>query len=240
MGFGDEFGGFGGLEQITDWINPGSQPTPAMFSGGAEAGGGFLSGLGGLGGFMSGIGDVARTVAPIAGLASTGLGMYGGIQGMLQGAEQQKMMKQAQKQQQQIAAPASAAGAALTGAGQQAMMGGPLPSQLEALAASREAELRNQIRSYFAHAGIQDSTMMAEYEGWIKQQTDLYRAQLAQNLLQSGYQGIQTASGANQPIMSSAMGQMGQTEKSLAGANQAIAMLTGSQDDRRRKQQAEA
>lgn len=185
---------------------------------------------------LGGLGTAAQYVAPVAGLATTGMGIASGIQGMLQGAQQQKILHQAQRQQQQIAAPAAAAGAALTGAGQQAMLGGALPPQLESQVKQKTEEMRAQIRAYLAHAGITDSTMAQEYEGWIMEREQELRSQLSQNLLQSGYTGVATAMGPTGALAQEATGQMGGVASNLQSANRAIALLTGSTDDRQKQQ----
>lgn len=128
-------------------------------------------------------------------LGITGLGAAAGIQGMQTGAQQMEILKRQQRNQERMAAPASAAGAALTGAGSSALQGGPLPPQLETQVQAFADDLRSKYRQYLASIGMSDSSAAAEFEGVINQQTAAYREQLAQQLYSGGLQGITTALG---------------------------------------------
>jgi hypothetical protein len=217
-------GGTGSLGLNTSFDMTGlGQPAP---SSGFDWGGALKTGLGAIG--------------PLAQLGLTGMGIAGGIQGMKQGAQQNDILRAAQKQQQQTAQPAADAGSQLTAAGTSAMLGGPLPPELESQVQQKIAEMRAQLRSYFAHAGIGDSSMMAEYEGWINMQEQALRSTLAQNLLQSGYGGIGTALGATSALERSAGSQTQNTNALLAGANQAISLLTGAQGPQKKLEEQSA
>lgn len=165
----------------------------------------------------------------ILGLGVSGLGMANAVKAMQQGGQQQKVMREAQQQAQQVARPAAQAGASLTAAGEQAMLGGPLPGQMEQMVQKWKNESRARIQQYLAKSGISDSTMAAQFESWIDQNEGLYRQQLANTLLEGGYRGVQTAT---QPIGMSgnmAANQMGGTDKFLREANSSLALLTGAQ-----------
>jgi len=191
-------------------------PTPPA---GAGSGGGFLGG-GGLNDVLTGIGPALR-------LATTGAGIGSSIYGLTQAAGQRKQLEQQQKQQAATAAPAAAAGQQLTSAGSQALLGGPLPAQLESQVDQFKANARMKIRDYLAKAGITDSTMAQQFDTFIDMQAQTLRSQLAQNLLQSGYSGIGAAMGPSGQVSATAQGLMGGTTDAITAANKSIALLLG-------------
>lgn len=239
---GNLFGGGGGGSNL-DWLSPGNLfgsgvPTAPMegiptgsLGAGSLAAPDFsaATGAGGGGGFLDTAAGFAKGIAPWAGLGLTGMGIASGIKGQQQGADQYKLLQKAQQFQQQTAAPAAAAGSALTSAGQQAMLGGPLPPQMEAQVQAWGEQARAQLRQYFAHAGISDSTMMQQMESWIVEQEQLMRNNLASSELSAGLAGISAAGGPATQMANTAQQQMGGQNNALAAANAAIAQITGSQ-----------
>lgn len=204
-----------GVPQFNEFqnnLNTPTEPTGGGFGDWMKAGAGGLGALGN-----------------ILGLGVSGLGMANAVRAMQQGGQQQKVLDRAQKQAQQVAAPAAQAGASLTSAGEQAMLGGPLPGQMEQMVQKWRNESRARIQQYLAKSGITDSTMAQQFESWIDQNEGLYRQQLAQSLLQGGYQGVATAMGPIGASGQMAAGQMGGTDKFLREANSSLALLTGAQ-----------
>lgn len=173
--------------------------------------------------------DPLGGLSKVLGIGTGALEAYSTINAMKQGAEQQKMMRQEENRQRELATPAAQAGTQLTGAGTQALMGGDLPPELQSLVDKRKEELRGQLRSYFAKAGIDVSTMDAEFESYIDQQADVYKSQLAQMLLQEGYQGISTAMGPSGTVGGTSERNTGSVATNMKDAQSAIAMLTGQQ-----------
>jgi hypothetical protein len=207
-----------GVPRFNEFQNNLQTPTQPAEGGGVDWGSIGRGAAGGLGALGS-----------VLGLGVSGLGMANAVRAMQQGGQQQKILKQAQEQAQQVAAPAAQAGANLTRAGEQAMLGGPLPGQMEQMVQKWRAESRARIQQYLAKSGISDSTMAQQFESWIDQNEGMYRQQLAQSLLQGGYTGISTATGPIGQSGQMAAGQMGGTDKFLREANSSLALLTGAQ-----------
>lgn len=232
MGFLDFLGGAG------DWLSSlgggGTQQVPTT-SAEALSGVGFGTapdvsagtGAGGGGFSMGGLNDVLKGITPALGLATTGASLGAGIYGMTQAAAQRHQLEQQQKQQAALAAPAAAAGGQLTSAGTQAMLGGPLPQQLESQVEQFKQNAKMKIRDYLAKAGITDSTMATQFDTFIEAQAQSLRSQLAQNLLQSGYSGIGAAMGPSGQVSATAQGLMGSTTDTINAANKSIALLLG-------------
>lgn len=234
-GISDFFGGGGGggvtapevpttSAQALSGVGVGATPTPDVGAG--SGGGGFWSSLGS---GLSDLGGIAKSALPIAQLGATGMGIYGGIQNMRQGSEQMDILKRQQRQQEALAAPASAAGAALTGAGSQALLGGALPPAQEKMVEQYAEQIRQQYQQYLANIGMQDSSAAAQMESFVQQQVAAYRTQLANSLYGAGLQGIGTALGPSSAVSQTAAGIAGGSQQQVAGANSALAKLLGSQ-----------
>lgn len=236
MGFGDWLGGLfgGGGGGVADSV-PGfaggsygpliSEPT-AVDTGG---GGGFGDWLGKLGGGIDALGAGAKSIAPLLGLGTTAMGIYGGIQQQRQGAQQMDVLRQQQRQQQQMAAPAAQAGGALTQAGQAALMGGSLPPALEAQVEDWKNRARMQYQQMLASSGQTDSSAALQYDAWLETQAQKLRGELAGNLYGQGLQGVQTALGPSATVSQTAMGMAGGTRGSVEAANRALHDLLGGQ-----------
>ena len=192
-----------------------------------QAGTGGADSLGGVGSMLSGLSGLAKDALPFLQLGTQGLGMYSGIRGMQTAGQQANLLKSAQHTQQQAAAPLLAAGQSLTPAGTQAVMGGPLPPQLESVVNAWTQGHIAQMRQQFASMGIQDSGMIQEAEAAITQSAQLLRAQLAQGLLQSGEQAALGAAQAVTPLEGSAANQQTQIASAIQAANAALSQMLG-------------
>ena len=231
MGFGDWLSGLG--SGFSDLFSGGGGGMPEQLSGpGMEvaaapsSGGGFWESVGS---GLTGAGNIARAAAPIAQLGTTGMGIWGGINQMNQGADQMRVLEQQQRQQQKMAAPAAASGGALTAAGSAALTGGALPPALEAQVEDWKNQSRMRYRQQLAAQGITDSSMAGQLEGWIELQAQKMRGELAGNLYGQGLSGISTAMGPSATVSQTALGMAGGTAGSLEAANKALAQLLGSQ-----------
>jgi len=217
---------YGGMDTGISSVQADAPYTSAFTGSGVPssgAGGGGASLFGG-GGSLN---DVLKGITPALGLATTGASLGAGIYGMTQAADQRAQLVKQQKQQAALAAPAAQAGGALTAAGSQAMLGGPLPQQLESQVEQFKQNAKMKIRDYLAKAGISDSTMATQFDTFIEMQADTLRSQLAQNLLQSGYSGIGAAMGPSGQVSATAQGLMGSTSDTINAANKSIALLMG-------------
>lgn len=213
-----------GQDQGQNWT-PGANGWTNGFSQGAPPGGGGI-----MDSIKSGLAPysgIAKDVAPLLGLGTTGMGIYSSVSGISAAAQQNKLRADAQKYMKQTGRTAATTGEQLTTAGGNAIQGGALPKPLEARVQQFVTDSRAKFRSYFAKAGITDSTMRQEYEAWIDQQAELMRGQLAESLLRSGYAGISTAMGPAQGLAQSADRVQGGTEGLIKGANKAIGALAG-------------
>ncbi len=182
---------------------------------------------GGGGSWLDTLSGYANQAMPFLRLGTQGLGAFAGIEGMMQAGRQNKYMQQAQKTAQQAAAPALAAQQALLPAGTSAMLGGALPPGLEAQVNQWANGAKAQARQYYAHAGIQDSTMMAEMDAYIDQLAQGMRAQYAQGLLTGGFQAGQGAvSAAGLGGQLAGLGE-GAANQAVQQANQALYRVLG-------------
>ena len=216
---------YGGMDTGISSVQADAPYTSAFTGSGAPTGGG--GGGASLFGGGGSLNDVLKGITPALGLATTGASLGAGIYGMTQAADQRAQLMKQQKQQAALAAPAAQAGGALTAAGSQAMLGGPLPQQLESQVEQFKQNAKMKIRDYLAKAGISDSTMAQQFDTFIEMQADTLRSQLAQNLLQSGYSGIGAAMGPSGQVSATAQGLMGSTSDTINAANKSIALLMG-------------
>jgi len=211
----------GGLSNFT------AGDTPVFSTGGSNFdGGGGSSWLSSLGsGLGSALTKAAPLISPALSLGQAGLGLYSGIKGMQQGAEQNAMQKAAIKNQQQVTQAALAPGQQLTAAGTAALMGGRLPEGLESQLDQWKTQQLAQIRDYLAKSGQGNSSTLQQWEAYINGQVPAMRAQLAQGLLQPGGNLLQTASsGASRMTGSLQASQQGLPDL-ISGANKALTSL---------------
>ncbi len=239
-GISSLFGGGGGSSETPVLNDPGGlqdfcaapiADAAASYTPGGGAGG-FLGSL------ASGAGDwfgslvnnpqnLLGTLGKVGQLGATGMGIASSIEGQKQAAQQVAMQKQAQQRLSAAAAPAVAAGGQLTPAGSQALQGGALPPELEAQVQQWKQRAIAEMNDRLAKMGITDSTMQQQYLMYIDQQEQIQRGQLAGQLYSGGLQGIQTGTGPESAVLSSATGQAARDQGALANASQNIFRLMG-------------
>jgi hypothetical protein len=197
--------------------------TPAQGGGGE---GGWWSNLtGGLGKMLDPVASAAKAISPIAGLGAAGAGIAGSIMGMKQGGQARAAQQQAMGTQRDVSRAVLPSATALTQEGAAAMLGGPLPSGIQAQVDDFKRKSKAEINQYLSHAGIADSTMMAQWDAYIEQQATLYGQQLSQGLYGQGLQGLGVA-GSGASALSSSATQLGAgVPSSISDANKALAML---------------
>ena len=212
-------------------LDTSGMPSPATggFDLGApapNAGGGWWNNLGGgLNKTMDFIGSAAKPVSQIAGLGTAGVGIANAIMGMQQGRQMSEAQKQAMGTQRQISNAVLPSATQLTQGGASAMLGGPLPPGLQAQVDDFKRKSKAEINQYLSHAGIADSTMMAQWDAYIEQQSVLYGQQLAAGLYSQGIQGLGTA-GTGASALASTATQMGAgVPSSISDANKALSKL---------------
>src|ERR1043166_1648917 len=185
-GAGLNFGGNSGSLGVPDWLQ--------NFSSGAPNDTSWLSSFtSGLDKVMSPISSVAKSVAPILGVGSSALGIANSVNTMKGAGQTQQAQKQAMGTERDISRAALPAATNLVNAGSTAMLGGPLPSGIQAQVDDFKRKGMAEVNAYLSHAGIADSTMMAQWQMYIDQQATLYGQQLAQGLYGQGLQGLNTA-----------------------------------------------
>jgi hypothetical protein len=182
---------------------------------------------------------ILKGAAPLAQLGMTGVGLARMGQAAAQQGQQQKILDTAQKTEQAIARPAAHYAETILPAAESAMLGGPLPPGLQAQVDQWKQQQTAKFRDYFARAGIDDSTMMKEVDGWVEQQSLILAQQLAQNLATSGMEAVGTALGPADAAGKSAVQQMGTTGKAISDASAAIARLLGMATEDEKKTQAQ-
>jgi hypothetical protein len=177
---------------------------------------------------LAGIGKVAQAAAPVASIGANALGAYSGMKAAEQGAKAQKLQERSWEAQQQAMAPMLRAGAGLTEAGFQGVMGGALPDGLEAQVEDWKRRSMAQLEQHMASSGQGDSSTRAQWQAYIDQQAGLYRQQLAQGLLGQGYQGLggasTTASNAGAQAGAATQG----AASAMSAAQQSLAQMLAS------------
>lgn len=201
-------------------------PTPAPTSDSSW----FSNLMGGLGNIVSqgrGFGGVLDTLGKAGQLGATGLGVYGTIKNMQQGAEDQKVAKEMRSAVRQYAEPAAARGNTLAEAGASALMGADLPPALQAQVDQYKAALLARLRDQYARSGVDVSTMMPQAEQYANQQAMAFAAQLASNLYNQGGQGVNTGINAFGNLAATAQGQSNQAQASANNAASNIFKILG-------------
>lgn len=156
-----------------------------------------------------------------------GLGAYAGIQGLNRAGQQQGVLDRAQRTSEAAAAPGVAAAGKLIPAGTAALMGGPLPPELEAQVNTFINNAKMRARQTLAKMGLTNSDAAAQMDTWIDQQAAELRSKLAAGLLSSG-------TGAIPPGVTGQAGQLaanqgGQINQAIQEANRALFTLMGQQ-----------
>lgn len=153
---------------------------------GPTAGGAAPGGDGGGAGIGSALSGFAKDALPFLRLGTGVLGAGVGINALNSAGKQQAAMDRAQRTSEAAAAPGVAAAGQLIPAGTQAMLGGPLPPELEAQVNQFVNNARMKARQTLAKMGITDSTAAAQMDSWIDQQAQELRAKLAGGLVSTG------------------------------------------------------
>lgn len=181
---------------------------------------------GGLNKFLGNAGSFAKTIGPIAQLGATGAGIGASIMGMKQAGQNQQLQRQAMNTQRDISRAVLPSATNLTEQGASAMLGGPLAPGIQAEVDAWKQKAQAEINSYLAHAGIQDSTMMAQWQAYIDQQGYLLGQQLSSGLYGQGLQGLGVAGQGASALASTATNMNAGVPSSIADANKALAQLT--------------
>ncbi len=179
----------------------------------------------GLGGILGDVAGGAKAIGPLAGLAGTGAGIANSIMGMRQAGQSQAAQRQAMGTQRDISKAVLPSATALTEQGASAMLGGPLPSGIQAQVDDYKRRSMAQINAYLSHAGIADSTMMKEWEMYIDQEATLFGQQLAAGLYGQGLQGLGVAGSGASALSSTASQMSAGVPSSIAAANNSLSRL---------------
>jgi hypothetical protein len=179
--------------------------------------------------YLKTLGGYAKEAMPIL-QAGTTLGSGAlGILGIQQAGQLTDIASKSAKTAQAAAKPAVASAQALTPAGTQALLGGPLPPELEAEVTAMMNNARAQIRQLAASLGIPEGTAEAQMEGWIQEQAATMRTQLAQGLLAGGTGATGAAVGAAGTAGELAGSQAASQTAAVTAANQALMRLLAQQ-----------
>lgn len=209
--FGDLVGmdfdiGGGGDFNVPDVPEPGGGiPTPPSGGGGFDFGDiakGAKDIAGDIGagvkGVLGPVGDLAKSVSPIASLATAGMGIAGGIQASKTAAQQAKVARDSQRLQQQNAAATAAAAQPLTDFGKEQLkqaQAGQIPPAIQAQIDTWAQGAKAQARDYMARSGQGNSQAMTQWEAYIDQQAKAMAATYLQQEQSLGMQGL--TQGAN-------------------------------------------
>lgn len=171
---------------------------------------------------LSGFGDVAKQILPAAQVAGAGYGIYSGIQGARQLADQTKLAESASKRQGQISSDAAGFGRAAMDRASQGQIAPAVQQQIDNWAKGA----KQQARAKAAQMGQGDSTMLAQWEAWIDQQAQAMQAGYLQQEEQLGLQAYGVAGQAAGSQAGGAAGQQGSLEAMIAEANRVLARLS--------------
>lgn len=213
--------GFSGVQADAPYSGYSPSVSPSAGDAGGSGDGWFtkmMSGASGLVDKAGGLGGILNTVGSAAKLGTTALGGMAAIQNMQQGAAANKQAKRLTQNVVNTAQPLATTGAMLSGSGASALMGGALPSGLQAQVDEYKQQLVGQLRDQYARSGIDVSTQMAQIMEYANERANAYAAQLATNLYN---QGITGANAGMAPQQSIASGQYAQADKSASAAGSA-------------------
>lgn len=155
--------------------------TPGTYGAGAPG-----PGDGSGGGIFGNLSGFAKDALPFLRLGTGVLGAGVGFSALNQAGKQQALLSNAQKTSAAAAAPGVAAAGELIPAGTKALMGGPLPPELEAIVNNFINSEKTKARQTLAKMGLTSSDAATQMDAWIEQQALELRAKLAGGLLQSG------------------------------------------------------
>ena len=217
-----EFGSYTGEAPVSDMVG----------------GGGFSWGdLGrSIYGGIQGFGNLARAAMPAAQLGLAGLGVYQGIKGGQQLADQTKIAERAAQTQAGIAGQAQAAAAPLAAFSQTSLdraASGTIDPAIQTQIDLWAQGAKQKAQQYAASSGQGNSQQLVTWLSWIDQQAEGMKAQAIQDMQTQGIQAggtaggiLGAASGAAGSGGQIATGQQQSIEALIAGANQVLAQLT--------------
>ena len=182
-------------------------------------------------------GNFAKTVSPLVNIATGAMGIYGGVKGAQQLAEQTQIAKQAQQTQQQMAQGAAGAAAPLVNYGQEQLaqvQAGKLPESIEAEIALWIQGAKQRARDFYARIGQGDSDTLRTMEDLIDQRAISMRASALQDQARLGIGSLSSGAGAYGAgggiagsAATSATAQGASIEELIRAANEQMAALSG-------------
>ena len=129
-------------------------------------------------------GGVAKAVSPLVNLATGAMGIYGGVKGAQQLAEQTKIARESQRTGQGMAEGAAGAAAPLVGYGKEQLAlveAGKLPESIESEIALWIQGAKQRARDFYARIGQGDSDTLRTMEDLIDQRAISMRAAALQD-----------------------------------------------------------
>lgn len=225
-----------GLADILDVVQP--VATAGMGAASKVADSSLWSNLwSGVKGGIGTLGDVAKTALPIAQLGATGYGIYSGVQGAGQLAEQTKIAKRAAGTQERVAGEAMAAAQparefAKTEFARAAE--GQVDPAIQAQIDLWAQGAKQQAMDYLARAGIADSSTAQTWLAWIDQQAQAMKAEalqrqqgLALSATGAATGALGTAGGVAGAEAAGAQQQQQDLQALIGQANEQLAKLAG-------------
>ena len=182
-------------------------------------------------------GGVAKAVSPLVNLATGAMGIYGGVKGAQQLAEQTKIARESQRTGQRMAEGAAGAAAPLVGYGKEQLAlveAGKLPESIESEIALWIQGAKQRARDFYARIGQGDSDTLRTMEDLIDQRAISMRAAALQDQARLGIGSLSSGAGAY-GTGGGIAGQAGATataqgqsiEELIRQANEAMAALSG-------------
>ena len=182
-------------------------------------------------------GGVAKAVSPLVNLATSAMGIYSGVNGAQQLAEQTKIARESQRTGQRMAEGAAGAAAPLVGYGKEQLAlveAGKLPESIEAEIALWIQGAKQRARDFYARIGQGDSDTLRTMEDLIDQRAISMRAAALQDQARLGIGSLSSGAGAY-GAGGGVAGQAGATataqgqsiEELIRQANEAMASLSG-------------
>lgn len=170
------------------------------------------------------VGAIAKPLLPLAGLATAGMGIAGGVQGAKTSAQQAQIQRQSQRMQQEAAGATRAAAAPLTQFGEQQLQqasAGQIPPAIQAKIDLWKQSYMAKVRDRMARMGQGDSDALMQWEQYAEQQAKAMEAEYLQEEQRLGIQGL--TQGAQ--TIASAGGQSGNVAQGAQAEGQSIVSL---------------
>src|SRR3970282_507390 len=134
-------------------------------------------------------GGVAKAVSPLVNLATSAMGIYGGVKGAQQLAEQTKIARESQRRGQRMPEGPAGAAAPLGGYGKEQLAlveAGKLPESIESEIALWIQGAKQRARDFYARIGQGDSDTLRTMEDLIDQRAISVRAAALQDQARLG------------------------------------------------------